>query len=236
MAIESTTPAEIMAQPVVVVHGPTGPAGGPTGPTGPTSLGLTGPTGFRGQTGPIGTGPTGPTGVGAFTGPTGFAGPPGSIGPIGPYGPTGPTGTRLSNPNAMRTYYSSAQQGPFGTTFAMLGYGSLWTYTPTTTGSILLNITGVVRNAAGGAGAGTTIQVRWQSGAPPNSGTSQSGIQLGQDLRYFLNAATEQVGFAFTWAGGGFSIGTQIWFDLCIRSTVGTNAYVQDIHFVALEL
>ena len=51
------SPAPVMAQPVVVV-------GGPTGPTGPGvgSTGSTGPTGGTGYTGNIGQ--TGPTGLG----------------------------------------------------------------------------------------------------------------------------------------------------------------------------
>jgi hypothetical protein len=87
MTTQSKTPAPIMAQPVVVVGGPTGPSGGPIGPTGPT--GFTGPvaTSVTGNTGPRGlTGPTGSTGPGAATGPTGFTGPPGTPGVTGPTG------------------------------------------------------------------------------------------------------------------------------------------------------
>lgn len=93
--------APIMAQPVVVVLGPTGPSGGPTGPTGPLGTGPTGAGAYTGPTGPTGGGPTGPTGAGAFTGPTGpigRTGPPGPAatgaqGALGPTGYTGPPGT-----------------------------------------------------------------------------------------------------------------------------------------------
>ena len=147
MAIESTTPAEIMAQPVVVVHGPTGPSGGPTGPTGPQGVAsMTGGTGPRGQTGPIGTGPTGPPGV--LTGPTGKPGPPGSVGPIGPLGLTGPTGARLSDVNNTLTYAFAGTYGPYGTSFTMAGLGSYWTYMPRTTGGLLLIITGSLKNSS----------------------------------------------------------------------------------------
>jgi hypothetical protein len=57
MVISVNGPAPIMAQPVVVVGGPTGATGpgvGSTGPTGPS--GVTGFTGVVGQTGPTGYG------------------------------------------------------------------------------------------------------------------------------------------------------------------------------------
>lgn len=97
MTIKVLAPAPIMAQPVVVVGGPTGPAGGPTGPSGVT--GATGPTAqaSTGPTGPFGTGPTGTTGSTGPRGQTGFTGPPGTPGPTGlsatgPQGVTGPSG------------------------------------------------------------------------------------------------------------------------------------------------
>jgi hypothetical protein len=85
--IQSKTPAPILAQPVVVVGGPTGPAGGATGVPGPTGeIGPTGAGAFTGPTGSLGpSGPTGPVGVGV-TGPAGMTGPPGPGG-IGPTGP-----------------------------------------------------------------------------------------------------------------------------------------------------
>lgn len=87
MTTQSKTPAPILAQPVVVVGGPTGPAGGATGvagstgPTGPVATSITGNTGPRGLTGP-----TGIIGAAGITGPTGFTGPPGSPGATGAKG------------------------------------------------------------------------------------------------------------------------------------------------------
>lgn len=97
MTVTIISPAPIMAQPVVVVGGPTGPSGGPTGATGPTANASTGATGFTGSTGPTGSGPTGSTGVTGPSGTTGVTGPPGNPGPtglsaVGTTGPTGPTG------------------------------------------------------------------------------------------------------------------------------------------------
>lgn len=90
MPVTIVSPAQIMAQPIVLVGGPTGPSGGPTGPTGAS---VTGPTGAAatGPTGITGAGATGATGVTGSQGKTGFTGPPG-VGATGPTGLTGPTG------------------------------------------------------------------------------------------------------------------------------------------------
>lgn len=110
MTVEIIAPANISAQPVVVVGGPTGPSGGPTGATGPTGasgISATGVTGPTGSLGPTGAGTPGATGV---TGPTGYTGPPGLVsptgatgvtGPVGDLGPTGPTGFGATGPTGV---------------------------------------------------------------------------------------------------------------------------------------
>lgn len=102
MTVTVISPAPIMAQPVVLVGGPTGPSGGPTGVTGTT--GPTGPTApsFTGPTGPSGAGATGPTGMTGPRGQTGFTGPVGNQGSTGAAstvaGPQGPTGVGSTGP------------------------------------------------------------------------------------------------------------------------------------------
>lgn len=132
MPVQVISPAPIVAQPVVVVGGPTGPSGGPTGPTGPSGQSFTGPTGYTGRTGPTGptgfsaTGPTGRTGPTGYTGPVGnsFTGPTGlgNTGPTGPAGgptgPTGPLGTGPTGPTGSTgsTGYTGPSGGPTGPT------------------------------------------------------------------------------------------------------------------------
>jgi hypothetical protein len=236
MSTHYNIPAEVMTRPVVVVHGPTGPSGGPTGATGPVgAVSTTGATGVRGPTGS--TGPTGVTGAASTaTGPTGMTGPVGSVGVIGPLGPTGPTGPQLANPNNWMRVYSSTVYGPIGTSFVHIGLGGSWTYTLVASGVYLVIVSGIVRNSAGGAGGGTTIQFISGSGSPPTAGVAPTGIQFGRDQRFFLTNAADQVGFTFPIMGSGWGTGVPIWHDLTVKSTVGTNAYVQDLHFVLIEL
>jgi hypothetical protein len=120
MTVEVVAPALIMAQPVVVVGGPTGPAGGPTGVPGPTGPSGINATGVTGPTGPLGLGSTGPTGVTGNTGSTGPFGPPGNPGPtglsaVGTTGPTGLTGpTGFTGPQGIQGTTGPAG-GPTGT-------------------------------------------------------------------------------------------------------------------------
>lgn len=116
MVVSVNAPAPIMAQPVVVVGGPTGPSGGPTGPTGAAgAAAATGSTGFTGPTGATGFGATGPTGVTGPLGATGFTGPAsvGGTGPTGLIGPTGPLGTGPTGPAGPAGV--SGPTGPLGT-------------------------------------------------------------------------------------------------------------------------
>ena len=234
MSTQSNTPAEIMTKPVVVVHGPTGPSGGPTGPTGPVgAASMTGATGPRGPSGV--TGYTGPTGADStVTGPTGLTGPPGSLGDYGPQGMTGPTGARLiDSASQRRISYLSNIYGAFGLTMSHAGFGNFFSYTPVLTGVFLIILSGVVKNTGGG---GVNLQFRMANGVVPASGASPAGIQMGQNLRFYLNDANDQVGFTYVLSPSGWAIGTPVWCDLCVQATVSPNAYVQDLHFVLIEL
>lgn len=236
MTAQSKTPAPILAQPVVVIGGPTGPSGGPTGPTGSTGYtGPTGSTGVRGQTGPVGTSPTGPTGAGAFTGPTGFTGPPGSVGPSSTVtGPTGPTGPMpVIGSERTRFYNSAGPFGPYGTSPVVLGLNVQFT-THNPGGYCLFTITGMARNSAGGAGAATTLVGAGGTGTPPVAGAALGGSTLTNPKTFFSTDAAEYAGFTVT----GFytlATATTYWFDLAVQSSVGNNAYVRDITLTLIE-
>jgi len=116
-------PAPVMAQPVVILGGPTGPSGGPTGNTGNTGPSGINATGVTGPTGATGFGATGPTGVKGATGFTGPSGPPGNPGPtglsaVGVTGPTGPLGTGPTGFTGVtgNTGPSGGPTGPTGNT------------------------------------------------------------------------------------------------------------------------
>lgn len=244
MTLPTLPAAPIMAQPVVVVRGPTGPGGGPPGPTGPQGVASTGAVGNIGPMGPTGaTGVIGPTGEGAFTGPTGSTGPPGSVGSasfiVGPTGPKGDAGeTGADGGIRNQKYYSTlGPYGPYGTVLTALGLNQTFV---TSSGSDLLwmMITGMVRNAAGGAGGGVELSGRYGDSnfvLPPAAGaTSGLGTSYNISVRAFITDPSDYVGFTII-AQGQFEGNTVYWFDLAVASTTGTDAYVRDIQMTWLE-
>jgi Collagen triple helix repeat (20 copies) len=236
MPTGSSIPADIIAQPVVVVHGPTGPSGGPTGSTGPTGFATnTGPQGPRGPTGPLGTGPTGPTGVHGVTGSIGMTGPPGSPGPTGTYGPTGPTGPKFANSNFNNIVEDNraGTYGPYGTSPIHLGLMAT-SYTSKNTSCFLMTFSGVVQNSSGTGGV--NLQVRWNTGSPPNLGSGASGLSLFSPMRIVPASATAWAGFNIPICLPFAPLGGNFWFDLTIWSTNGANASIRDIYYVIIEL
>jgi len=243
MVTYSNTPSQIMAQPVVVVGGPTGPASGVTGTDGPT--GNTGPTGLVGETGPTGPtgfGPTGPQGEGAFTGPTGGTGPPGSFGGMGSVGPTGPQGAQgaqgVPGTGGLKNWLNTASSGPYGpygTALTMLGLGVGHLHT-TQYGSprLLIIISGMMRNSTGGAGAGTKISGRYGTGAAPVTGAAVSGNAFYTDQTHFTTDPDGYSGFSISCLAS-LSSSTPYWFDLAVASTAGTTAYVKDVLVTVME-
>ncbi len=232
MTIQSKTSAPILAQPVVVVGGPTGPSGGPTGPTGPT--GYTGPvaTSVPGNTGPRGlTGPTGNTGAaGTLTGPTGFTGPPGSS-ITGPTGPQGPLGAVASNQYISTN--SSGTLGPYGTTAQAVGFGSSIKYTTKKTGFTLVMFAGMARHAV--AGAITTITGIYGTGTPPAAnGTTGLGTSYSTNQQYVSGTTTDRGGFTVMKLLA-LPVGVEHWFDLTVQSSNGANAYIADVQILVME-
>jgi hypothetical protein len=232
MPVQSNTPAEIMARPVVVVQefAATGPTGA-TGLTGDPSTvtGATGPTGSLGPTGDIGH-----TGPGAFTGPTGATGPVGAGG-VGPYGPTGPTGPVATSFDRIVTRSNSNAQGNLQTSTGKVHFGFNYRYTPIGPSSPILLIiwNGVAYNTGGG---GITLELRWGSGASPAVGQFATGITIGSPISLFFNSATERTSWGLNWLGGGFNPGTDYWFDLVGSAVTANGAFVDDTNFSLVEI
>jgi len=234
MATQSSTPAPIMAQPVIVVGGHTGPSGGATGPSGPVgATGAVGPTGVPGPTGLGPTGATGAAGAGAFTGPTGFTGPPGG-GFAGPQGSTGPTGPQAISPSRVASGTLAGPFGPYGTSPTFIGAGSTFAFTPTLSGTVWVAISGQARNST--AGVSTFIQARWGTGTPPAAGGGNAGFAFGRLVESVSGSASDKQGFTILAFIFGLAVGTAHWIDLALTSSSGTSALVQDLHFTLIEM
>jgi hypothetical protein len=252
MTVRSNVRASILAQPVVVVGGPTGPGGGPTGPTGPTGdMTITGPTGQIGPTGEMGpTGPTGPHGTDAsLMGPTGPTGPAGELAATGPTGPTGREGgLAYGDINFPRfSIYNDPTDedhiDTIDTIERMVGNGA-WYFVPQFTGNMLLIVTCLVTNVDEG---GTTVSLRigpqgYFEGTPqPGPGDPAVGNIVGNPVETYAPGMCIPV----TIIGmtkvqvvqtNEYPFYRSYWMDLSIKSTIGSGAGVKEITYLALEL
>jgi hypothetical protein len=236
MPTQSYVPAPIMAQPVVIVGGPTGPSNGPTGSTGPVgATGIAGATGSVGPTGAFGpTGAAGPTGAGAFTGPIGLTGPPGSVGIIGPTGDIGPTG--MTGPqgelDGSRSSLQSSTAAIGSITTANTAFGLTLYYTPAISGRVMVWASGVAQNT----GAATTNVALWSGTgtAPVASSTSFSGSMAGIAKRCSGSADGDWVGFSL-FGLLSLTIGTQYWFDVVASSSSGSAGSIRDVQIMLIE-
>jgi hypothetical protein len=244
MSTQSNTPAPIMAQPIVVIGGPTGPGGGPTGPTGPQgAVSLTGATGNTGPTGRTGpTGITGATGAGAFTGPTGFTGPPGIGAPSTVTGPTGPTGVGPTGGGGggLSNHVTGQLDLPAGnvsTTEKAMGLGAFGAkITPASSGNVFVIFAGVALNSTA-AGDGVTITGRYGTGTPPANGdTTGLGIQWSTSQQFVASTPAGQQGFCLHAIVSGLTVGTQAWFDISIVAVGAGGATVKNVQYTLIEL
>jgi hypothetical protein len=250
MTVQSAIRAQILAQPAVVVGGPTGPSGGPTGPTGPEgSASVTGATGPMGATGVQG--PTGPTGAPgqdtSLTGPTGPTGPPGDVAGIGPTGPTGPPGADLSASGIARVWaypgeYPNSISG-VDTIERMIGYG--FYFQPQITGNMLFIVTGTAENVDNG-GTNVTLRVGrddnsiFPNKGRPNLGDPATGTAVGITQEVFAPGLK----VPFTIVGMlkvdvipiDLTTFQTYWMSVSVKSTIGSGAGVHDILYTYLEL
>ena len=230
----TNSPAPIMAKPVVVIGGPTGPSGGPTGPTGaPGPAATIGPQGPPGPTGSIGTGPTGPQGHTGTDGPQGSTGPPGSFGGAGYTGPTGSQGAPGVSGMGFKTAIGAGPYGPNGTAPTLIGLTIL--HNLQFEARVAVEISGMVRNSAGGSGGGVNLVGRYGLGlvAPPAGETVELGLQFPVPAQFFTIDPQGYYGFTVR-MHTTLSAGTW-WFDLAISSTAGNNAYVRDVYLTLIE-
>lgn len=248
MPVETNIRAQVLAQPTVVVGGPTGPSGGPTGPTGPQgSVSVTGATGPVGSTGPTGsTGLTGAPGLdGILTGPTGSTGPAGSIAATGPTGPTGLPAIDLSNPpdqNFPRVYsWQDAGNADFITGVDTIErmLGTAFGFSPMITGNVLVIITGTAENTDNG---GTTVTARYDVGGNyPVRGDPVTGIAFGTPVETYapgLSIPFTIVGIAQLDVIPIFSYPyfQDYWFNVSVKSTIGSGAGVHTVTYTFMEL
>lgn len=138
-----------------------------------------------------------------------------------------------------RAYVTNKPNDPAGTTSAtlvMMGLGSAWTITPTSTGKTLVIVTGEVTTAVGAVAA--TVGGRYGTGAAPANAAAVSGTAFGG-----------KADFTTTTAGAGvkapfavqeiltLTVGTAYWFDLALATANASDAgSVSNLSISAVEI
>jgi hypothetical protein len=111
------------------------------------------------------------------------------------------------------------------------------TYTPSSSGRLLIIAAGVAQNITGGGGQATQVFGFYGTGTPPTA-SAALGSNLGQwGLVQRTGAAASANWVGFTVIGIlTCSVGTAYWFDVVLNSDGGTGAGVRDVQFVLLEV
>ncbi|MEM3844947.1 MAG: hypothetical protein QXU98_04525 [Candidatus Parvarchaeota archaeon] len=128
----------------------------------------------------------------------------------------------------------SSPSNPSGTTSTsavQMGLGV--TYTPATTGRLLVIVVGEASNNT--AGDGATVQLSYGTGSSPSNGASATGTAVGSKISITSNAASQTVPFSLGYVLTGLTIGTSYWFDLQVAAVTGGTASVSNLTVLIIE-
>lgn len=119
-------------------------------------------------------------------------------------------------------------------TGVMMGLSAGPVITPTTTGRIILIITGDTINNT--ANDGTLVQAVYGTGTAPVNGATATGTNVGNPVR-FINAAstTEKVPFTVQSIVTSLALNTGLWLDINLAAITGGSATIGDVTISAHE-
>lgn len=112
------------------------------------------------------------------------------------------------------------------TTGVMMGLG--YTYTPTYTGNVEVNITFDSVNS-GGVNDGALFQLRYGTGAAPANAGAVVGTALGGNIDFVSATVNERAPVALSGVAKGLTLGTTYWFDVQLTAVGGGTATIQDV-------
>ncbi|MEM3844811.1 MAG: hypothetical protein QXU98_03820 [Candidatus Parvarchaeota archaeon] len=107
------------------------------------------------------------------------------------------------------------------------------TYTPSTTGRILIIVTGQVGNT--NANEGANIQLAYGTGTSPTNGSQATGTVLGNSYAVMSGINNQYFPFTFTYVLTGLTIGTRYWFDLQANVIGSGNVMIQSVTVLIVE-
>lgn len=134
---------------------------------------------------------------------------------------------------------SAAPADPSGTANTTgLMCGLAGSFTPLTTGRMLLMASGNLTNTTAAAGDGAKVQLRYGTGTAPANVAALTGTAIGNLVTSVLERATasDLQGFTCMAVVTGLTIGTTYWLDLSQAAVVGGTTAVKNISLVAVEV
>lgn len=122
--------------------------------------------------------------------------------------------------------------------YIMLGKGGSTQITPSSTGRLLIFVSGSATIPADG---GIIVGLRYGTGSPPSFGSVDTGTLIGGPRRFQLTAsgATTNSGetiYSFSSFITGLTIGTQYWIDLAVQSMSGANVNFNTTQILVVEI
>jgi hypothetical protein len=125
--------------------------------------------------------------------------------------------------------------GTTDTTGKMMGLaGSI---TPTTSGRILIMITGTLQSSGTSIGNGAKAQLRYGTGSAPANAGALTGTSVGgfvASVNESTTANTQQP-FACQAVVTGLTVGTAYWLDIALAAIVSGTAAAKNISLTAIE-
>ncbi|MEM0241251.1 MAG: hypothetical protein QXP29_07310 [Candidatus Nezhaarchaeales archaeon] len=126
----------------------------------------------------------------------------------------------------------SNPSGTTSTTAVQMGIGV--TYTPATTGRLLVIVTGEAANNT--AGDGATVQLSYGTGTAPSNGAAATGTAVGSKISVTSNAASQTVPFSLAYVISNLAVGNSFWFDLQVAAVTGGTASVSNLTVLIIEM
>jgi hypothetical protein len=142
-----------------------------------------------------------------------------------------------SSPNYVQSNPITDPTGTTNTTGVMMGLGA--TLTPSGSGTVIIIISGDIRNNTSTDGA--KVQIRYGTGSAPSNGAAQTGNAAGfvtvvEGVVQGGSSAILTVPFSLNGIVSGLSVGTQIWIDVSLAAITGGTAEVKHLNISAYEL
>ena len=142
----------------------------------------------------------------------------------------------ISTPINFRQQTPADPTGTNNTTGLMMGLGHY--FTPARSGSVMIIISGTIRNSSGTTGNGAKVQIRYGTDSAPVNGTAITGTAAGSliEASNISNGSNRRYPFTVNSIITSLPVGTQHWFDLSLGAISGGTAYLYDLSVSIIEL